>query len=106
MLERDAPFHMRAAVIDGTRYREQPVVDHSRFFIVFGLSSSDEFDKRFRRKTAISHQSAIHAEHRVKQILVMTRQNLEIGTLTIYDRDLGVPPAHIAHAIFHGEDAG
>src|SRR4029453_10119575 len=61
-------------------------------------------NQRLRRETTVSNQGAVHIEHRVKQILVMTGENLQIGTLTTDNRDLRIPPAHIAHAVLHGED--
>jgi hypothetical protein len=104
MLERDRSFHVRSAVIDGASYRKQPVMDRTCLRVVLGFAGRNELDKWLRCKTAISHQRAVHVEHRVKQIFVMAGKNLQIGTLTTDNRNFGVPPAHVAHAVLHGEN--
>ena len=104
MLERNGSFHVRSAVINAAGHREQPVVDGSCPRVVFGFAGRNELDERLRRKTAIPHQSPVDVEHGVQQIFVMAGKNLQIGTLTADDRNLGVPPAHVAHTVLHGED--
>jgi hypothetical protein len=43
---------------------------------------SDELDERLGCETAVTHQGAVHVEHRVQQMLIMTGENLQIGTFT------------------------
>src|SRR5215469_6408977 len=105
MLKCNRSFHVRSAVINRARHGKQSVVDGSRLRVVFSLTGRDHFDEWFWCETAISHQGTIHIEHRVKQILVVTGENLKIGPFATDDWDLGVPAAHIANAVFHGEDA-
>ncbi|MCY1522785.1 hypothetical protein D9M68_576540 [compost metagenome] len=42
----------------------------------------------------------------MQQILVVTAQNLQIRALATNHGDLGVPAAHVAHAVLHREYAG
>src|SRR6516164_1981699 len=91
VLERNRSLHMRPAVIDGAGHREQPVMDRACLRVVLGLAGRDHFNERLGCKTAVAYQRAVHVEHRVQQILVMARQNLEIGTLAANNGNLGIP---------------
>jgi len=85
MLECNRSFHVRPAVIDGASHRKQPVMNRAGFRVILRFAGRDEFDERFRCKAAISHQSAVYVEHRVKQIFVVAGKDLQIGTLELRD---------------------
>ena len=71
-------FHVRAAVIDGARHRQQPVVDRARLRVVLRLAGSDQLDERLGCETAVADQGAVHVEHRVQQIFVVAGEDLQI----------------------------
>jgi len=106
MLERNGSFHVRPAMVNRASHRQQPVVDRSGLGVILRLPGGDELDERLGCETAVPHQRAVHVEHRVQQILVMAGEDLQVRTLTPDDRNLRIPPAHIAHAVLHGEHAG
>src|SRR6516225_11358996 len=96
---------MRSAMIDGTSYREQSVMDCARLRVILGFARSDELDQWLRGKTAVPNKGSVHIEHGVQQIFIMAGEDLQVGTLATDDRNFRVPPAHVAHAILHGEHA-
>ena len=105
-LERDGAFHVRAAVVDGLGHREQPVVDGTRGGVVLGLAGRDQLDQRLGGEPAVADQGAVDVEHGVQQVLVVAGEDLQVGVLGAQDGDLGVPAAHVPHAVLGREHPG
>ena len=91
MLERNGSFHVRPAVIDGARHREQPVMDRACLRVVFGLAGSDQLDERFGCKASISHQAPSTSNIVCSRYSSWQVRICRFGTLTADDRDLACP---------------
>lgn len=101
VLESDCTLHVGSSVVNGSGDWKQLVVDRLGLLVVLSFTSVEQIEQEFWRDTTISNKHTVHLESGVKEILVMTGEDVGLWVLLSDDVDLSVPSSHVSDTVLH-----